>query len=70
MTLACGYGRPVPSNRFLANRQENGGGLIDVAPAILGCIKKSKLELVILLYVFLVMCGGLCDSSGLCGACK
>lgn len=32
MTLACGYGRPVPSNRFLASRQD---GALDATPALL-----------------------------------
>uniref|UniRef100_A0AC34RP08 Uncharacterized protein n=1 Tax=Panagrolaimus sp. JU765 TaxID=591449 RepID=A0AC34RP08_9BILA len=32
MTLACGYGRPVPSNRYLAQGQD---GTVDIAPALL-----------------------------------
>lgn len=60
MTLACGYGRPVPSNRFLANRNDDSIGLFDVVPAtMLMCSG---------------MCDGsatnsACGACGSCGAC-
>lgn len=63
MTLACGYGRPVPSNRFLAfghSEQKNG------EDALIGCAP----------LIPLLMCGTtessapFCDgASGACGAC-
>lgn len=60
MTMACGYGRPVPSNRFLASRHDNSVGLFDVAPAMVlmcgGMCDGSA------------SCGA-CGACGSCGAC-
>jgi hypothetical protein len=57
ITLACGYGRPVPSNRFLASRQD---GALDSTPALLMMYGAS-------------MCmgadGSACGACGSCGAC-
>lgn len=52
MTLACGYGRPVPSNRFLASRQD---GALDVTPAFLAMYNAAVCD---------VMAG--CGSCGAC----
>lgn len=57
MTLASGYGRSVPSNRFLANQHNNFFNIFDVAPAMM--------------FVCNEICDGSAtyDSCGACGSC-
>ena len=59
MTVACGYGRPMPSNRFLmTNRNQN---------------VFSGLEFAAALHIFggdgITMGSASCGSCGACGAC-
>ncbi|KAI6233015.1 hypothetical protein M3Y99_00962400 [Aphelenchoides fujianensis] len=57
VALACGYGQPTPSNRFLASRQENAMGTIDATPALLFMYGAPA-----------GMCDGAACGAGGCGA--
>uniref|UniRef100_A0A1I7SDS2 AAA domain-containing protein n=1 Tax=Bursaphelenchus xylophilus TaxID=6326 RepID=A0A1I7SDS2_BURXY len=59
--IACGYGKPVPSNRYLVGRQE--GAACDATPALLAMFGSAGL------CDSGAGCGSACAGCSACGAC-